>query len=70
MTLHAPTLLRKSPATIREDFPGLPVILTTGFSDAAAQASDKSIELLAKPYDPDRLSTLLAQRIAEARTGA
>ena len=46
------------------------MILTTGFSDAVARTSDKSIELLVKPYDPDQLSALLAQRIAEARAGA
>jgi PAS domain S-box-containing protein len=57
-------------AAIRENFPGLPVILTSGFSDAVAQASDRFIELLTKPYDPDQLSVLLTQRIAEARASA
>ena len=50
--------------------PGLPVILTTGFSEAAATASRAGFRLLSKPYGLDDLAATLAEATshhAEAR---
>jgi signal transduction histidine kinase len=47
-------------------FPGLPVILTTGFSEAAAAARADGLRLLLKPYKIEAL----AQELSAARTAA
>ena len=39
--------------------PGLPVVLTTGFSEAAAQAREQGFRLLMKPYRMDTLRAAL-----------
>lgn len=53
--------------TIRSQFPKLPIVLTTGFTDAARRARTDGIDILPKPYDPSRLCALLEQRIGAAR---
>ncbi|OGN43330.1 MAG: hypothetical protein A2623_13080 [Caulobacterales bacterium RIFCSPHIGHO2_01_FULL_70_19] len=40
--------------------PGVPVILTTGFSEAAATANKAGFRLLSKPYGLDELAAVLA----------
>jgi PAS domain S-box-containing protein len=52
---------------IRAEFPGMPILLTTGFSHAASQGADTGVEIIAKPYDPLDVTALLAQLIARAR---
>ncbi|MFP5297206.1 MAG: ATP-binding protein [Alphaproteobacteria bacterium] len=44
--------------------PGLPVILTTGFSEAAATANKAGFRLLSKPYGLDELAATLAGALA------
>ena len=39
--------------------PGLPIILTTGFSEAATQARDQGFRLLMKPYRIEALASAL-----------
>ncbi|SFS30844.1 ATP-binding protein [Brevundimonas viscosa] len=46
--------------------PGLPVILTTGFSEAAATANKAGFRLLSKPYGLDELAGTLAAALASA----
>ena len=46
--------------------PGLPVVLTTGYSQAVASARDQGLPLLVKPYRIDAL----ARALEEARGGA
>jgi two-component system NtrC family sensor kinase len=53
--------------TIRSDFPDLPIVLTTGFSDVPVDELDESLLILAKPYDPEKLCAVLERRIAESR---
>jgi PAS domain S-box-containing protein len=53
---------------IRAEFPGTPVLLTTGFSHAASAGAGAGVEIIAKPYDPVDVTALLARLIAQART--
>jgi signal transduction histidine kinase/CheY-like chemotaxis protein len=52
--------------SIRKRWPGLPVVLTSGFSEAADTASREGWRLLAKPYRMDVLAAELAAARAEA----
>ncbi len=52
---------------IRERDPGLPVVLTTGFSEAAAAATTERFRLLSKPYGIDALATVLGETLSESR---
>jgi signal transduction histidine kinase/CheY-like chemotaxis protein len=52
---------------IRRRFPHLPVVLTTGFSEAADMAARDGLRLLAKPYGLDALAHELAAALAERR---
>ncbi len=42
--------------SLRSRFPGLPVLLTTGYSAGAQQATQEGFPLLSKPYRPDLLA--------------
>ncbi len=53
--------------TLRKEFPDVPVLLTTGFSGAADVAQIRGIEIIPKPYDPDRVTSQLAKLIAESK---
>jgi CheY-like chemotaxis protein len=44
---------------IRKKRPGLPVVLTTGFSEAAAAANQDRLRLLVKPYRIEQLAAEL-----------
>jgi CheY-like chemotaxis protein len=44
---------------IRRQLPGLPVVLTSGYSDVLAQNAKHGFELLHKPYSIDELSRAL-----------
>lgn len=54
--------------TIRERHPGLPVVLTTGYSEAAATATAERFRLLPKPYGIDALETTLAESMIDTRS--
>jgi len=57
-------------AAVREQFPALPVVLTTGFSEAAAAANAAGFPLLPKPYAMNDLAAVLARALeAGARAG-
>jgi len=45
--------------TVRKRFPDLPVLLTTGYSNAASTAAAEGFRLLHKPYRPEALSEAL-----------
>ena len=51
---------------ITKRWPDLPVVLTTGFSDAAEAAAQKGLRLIAKPYRLETLAIELAAARAEA----
>ena len=50
--------------------PGLPVVLTTGFSEAATQAREQGFRLLMKPYRIETLGAALAEVRKQARDSA
>jgi DNA-binding NtrC family response regulator len=52
---------------IRERFPGLPVVLTSGYSDVLAANAHHGFELIQKPYSVESLSRILRKAIAEQR---
>lgn len=52
---------------VRRREPALPVLLTTGFSEAASAATGEDFRLLPKPYGIDSLSEALAATLAERR---
>jgi CheY-like chemotaxis protein len=55
---------------VRRLHPGLPVILTTGFSEAASAAAAANFPLLPKPYGIDALAAVLAETLAGTRGDA
>jgi signal transduction histidine kinase/ActR/RegA family two-component response regulator len=46
--------------TIKSRFPHIPVLLTTGYADAAANAAAKGLKIIAKPYRKDELGRSVA----------
>jgi len=50
---------------VRRRMPQTPVLLTTGFSEAASAATGEAFRLLPKPYGIDSLSEALAATLAE-----
>ncbi|QIG92635.1 hybrid sensor histidine kinase/response regulator [Bradyrhizobium sp. 6(2017)] len=52
---------------IRHRFPGLPVVLTSGYSNVLAENAHSGFELIQKPYSVEALSRTLRKAIAEQR---
>jgi PAS domain S-box-containing protein len=52
---------------IRERYPGLPVVLTSGYSNVLAENAHRGFELIQKPYSVELLSRILRKAIAVAR---
>jgi signal transduction histidine kinase len=50
---------------IRKRWPGLPVVLTTGYIEAARTAMAEGLEVLVKPYELEELSAILESYISE-----
>jgi PAS domain S-box-containing protein len=53
---------------VRERYPGLPVVLTSGYSNVLAQNADRGFELIQKPYSVEALSRILRKAISEKRS--
>jgi PAS domain S-box-containing protein len=53
---------------IRECYPGLPVVLTSGYSNVLAENAHRGFELIQKPYSVESLSRILRKAIAERRS--
>ncbi len=51
---------------VRSDFPGVPILLSTGYSAAASEAEREGARIISKPYDPDRVIALIGDLIAES----
>ena len=49
---------------IRERYPGLPVVLTSGYSNVLAENADRGFELIQKPYSVESLSRVLRKAIS------
>jgi PAS domain S-box-containing protein len=54
---------------IRDRYPGLPVVLTSGYSNVLAENAHRGFELIQKPYSVESLSRILRKAIVE-RSGA
>jgi len=52
---------------IRERYPGLPVVLTSGYSSVLADNADRGFELIQKPYSVEALSRTFRKAIFERR---
>jgi PAS domain S-box-containing protein len=52
---------------IRDRYPGLPVVLTSGYSDVLAENVHTGFELIQKPYSVELLSRTLRRAIADQR---
>ena len=52
---------------VRERYPGLPVVLTSGYSNVLAESAHRGFELIQKPYSVELLSRILRKAITEAR---
>ncbi|MGX4771303.1 PAS domain S-box protein [Bradyrhizobium guangdongense] len=50
---------------IRERYPGLPVVLTSGYSNVLAENTHRGFELIQKPYSVESLSRILRKAITE-----
>jgi len=51
--------------TIREQYPGLPVVLTSGYSSVLAENAHHGFELIQKPYSVEALSRTLRRAISQ-----
>ena len=49
---------------IRDRYPGLPVVLTSGYSNVLAENAHHGFELIQKPYSVELLSRILRKAIA------
>jgi len=54
---------------IRERYPGLPVVLTSGYSNVLAENAHRGFELIQKPYSVEQLSRILRKAMV-ARSSA
>jgi len=52
---------------VRERYPGLPVVLTSGYSSVLADNAHRGFELIQKPYSVEALSRTLRKAISERR---
>jgi PAS domain S-box-containing protein len=50
---------------IRSRYPGLPVVLTSGYSNVLAENAHRGFELIQKPYSVESLSRILRKAISE-----
>ena len=58
-------ILKRAAGLIRERYPGLPVVLTSGYSNVLAENTHHGFELIQKPYSVESLSRVLRKAIAE-----
>ena len=54
---------------IRERYPGLPVVLTSGYSNVLAENAHRGFELIQKPYSVESLSRILRKAMSEKASG-
>ena len=53
---------------IRERYPDLPVVLTSGYSNVLAENAHRGFELIQKPYSVEQLSRILRKAISRQRS--
>jgi CheY-like chemotaxis protein len=52
---------------MRRRFPNVPVLLTTGFSDALAEADAKGLAVITKPYSSEDLCQRIGELMRQGR---
>jgi PAS domain S-box-containing protein len=52
-------------SVIRDRYPGLPVVLTSGYSNVLAENAHRGFELIQKPYSVESLSRILRKAIVD-----
>ena len=52
-------------ATVRQRYPGLPIVLTSGYSDVLAENADRGFDLIQKPYSLETIARALRKAIVE-----
>ena len=52
---------------VRERFPGLPVLLATGYSDDMLKSGAQQFQLVRKPYGQEDLAKALSQALEAVR---
>ena len=52
---------------IKNEFPNIPILLTSGYSGAVAASETEGVCVIAKPYDPEELFAALESLIAESK---
>jgi CheY-like chemotaxis protein len=55
---------------IRQHFPRMPILLSTGYARAAGEVHQEGFNIIAKPYRADSLAAALQRTIAEAEQEA
>ncbi|HEY4986549.1 MAG TPA: ATP-binding protein, partial [Bradyrhizobium sp.] len=55
---------------IRERYPGLPVVLTSGYSHVLADNAHRGFDLIQKPYSVEALSRILRKAVSEKAAAA
>jgi DNA-binding NtrC family response regulator len=55
-------------AEIERLYPGVPVILTSGYSHVLAESGGNKVDLLHKPYSIDQLSAALRGALSRRRS--
>jgi PAS domain S-box-containing protein len=55
---------------VRERYPGLPVVLTSGYSNVLAENAHRGFELIQKPYSVEQLSRILRKAMLQKTPGA
>ncbi len=53
---------------IRDRYPGLPVVLTSGYSNVLAENAHHGFELIQKPYSVELLSRILRKAISAQKS--
>jgi PAS domain S-box-containing protein len=56
-------------SVIRERYPGLPVVLTSGYSHVLAENAHRGFELIQKPYSVEQLSRILRKAMIAKSSG-
>jgi signal transduction histidine kinase len=55
-------------AEITQHYPGLPMLLTTGYSDACSDAEAQGFQIIGKPYRSQQLCSRISAMLAAARS--
>ena len=63
--VHPEATQQELAGIVRERYPGLPVVLTSGYSDVLAENAHRGFELIQKPYSVESLSRILRKAISE-----